>query len=387
MTGNINRLYIIKIAKWFMLTMPILMIFYGDMGFNASQSFILKACYSISIVVFEIPSGYAADVWGRKITLIIGSVLGTLGFVIYSLFSGFYAFMSAEIILGLGMSFISGADSAMIYDTLKASGRQDEYVKYEGWNFSVGNFSEAIAGLIGGALATASIRYPFYAQILIAFTAIPASLTLVEPPSEKPNRAKGYSQIIYTLKYSLIDNKPLRWNIIYSSILGSATLAMAWVYPLRLVELGYNELKIGTVHTALNLLLGIVTLFSYRIERALKPKYTIWISTVTLTAAFVFAGLAPNSILFTTVMIVFYTCRGVATPVLKDYVNRLASSDIRATVLSIRSLIIRGFFAIIGPFFGTISDNFGLTTAFVILGTTFMLATGTCISKILDKNQ
>ena len=96
---NIRRLYIIKIAKWFMLTMPILMLFYADMGFTTEQSFILKACYSISIVVFEIPSGYAADVWGRKITIVIGSVLGCAGFVIYSLLSGFYAFMMAEMIL------------------------------------------------------------------------------------------------------------------------------------------------------------------------------------------------------------------------------------------------------------------------------------------------
>ena len=112
-----------------MLTMPILMIFYADMGFTTEQSFILKACYSISIVIFEIPSGYAADVWGRKITIIIGSVLGCFGFVIYSLFSGFYMFMSAEIVLGIGMSMISGADSAMIYDTLKEHQAEKDFMK------------------------------------------------------------------------------------------------------------------------------------------------------------------------------------------------------------------------------------------------------------------
>lgn len=45
----------------------------------------------------------------------------------------------------------------MLYDTLKAHGRESEYVKYESWNFSVGNFSEAIAGMIGGALAIKTI--------------------------------------------------------------------------------------------------------------------------------------------------------------------------------------------------------------------------------------
>lgn len=387
MMHNINRLYIIKIAKWFMLTMPILMIFYDRMGFNAQQSFIIKACYSVSIVVFEIPSGYAADVWGRKITLVIGSILGTVGFVIYSLTDAFGAFVAAELILGLGMSFISGADSALMYDSLKAVGRHDEYVKYEGRNFSVGNFSEAIAGLIGGALATASIRYPFYAQTLVAFTAVPAALTLVEPPAAGGRRPRGTTDIIKVLRHAFVENIPLKWNIIYSSILGSATLAMAWVYPLRLAALGFSELQIGTMHTALNLVLGAVTLFAYRIELELKPKRTIWLSTVSLTVAFVLAGLAPDSCTFATIMVLFYACRGIATPVLKDYVNRLTSSDIRATVLSVRSLIIRGFFAIVAPFFGTAADLFGIGKAFVILGIIYIAATGLCINKILGESH
>lgn len=378
---NINRLYIIKIAKWFMLTMPILMIFYAQMGFSAHESFILKSCYSIAIVLFEIPSGYIADRWGRRNTLIIGSILGTLGFVIYSLFSGFYPFVIAELTLGIGMSFISGADSAMLYDTLKAHGQEREYVKYEGWNFSVGNFSEAIAGAIGGALAVASIHYPFYAQTLIAFTAVPAAFGLVEPPVVKQVGAK-YMNIIDVLKHCLIANRALRWNIAYSSVLGCATLSMAWVYPLKLSDLGYNEFEIGTTHTFLNLLLGAVTLVSYKIERFFGPKVTVWISTLTLTSAFILAGISSEYWLLA-VLTMFYFCRAIATPVLKDYVNRMTSSDIRATVLSVRSLIIRGLFVLVGPFFGFLTDDLGLNIAFVLLGATFMVVTLSGISLYL----
>lgn len=364
-----------------MLTMPILMIFYGEMGFTAHESFLLKSCYSLSIVIFEIPSGYAADVWGRKKTLVTGSILGTVGFAIYSLFSGFYAFMIAELILGLGMSFISGADSAMIYDTLLAQGREKEYAKYEGRNFSVGNFSEAIAGTIGGALAAINIHYPFYAQTFIAFIAIPASLTLVEPPMTKSCGEK-HTNIIEMVRYALITNKALRWNILYSSILGCATLSMAWVYPLRLSKLGYNEFEIGTIHTCLNLILGGVTLFSYRIEQRLKPRATVWLSTLSLTTAFVLAGIASEYWLLA-VLGAFYFCRGIATPVLKDYVNRMTSSDIRATVLSVRSLIIRGMFVLVGPFFGSMTDNYGIENAFIILGIAFIAITMAGISLFL----
>ena len=54
--ANITKLYIIKMAKWFMLTMPILMLYYKDHGFSDAQAFQLKALYSISIVLFELLS-------------------------------------------------------------------------------------------------------------------------------------------------------------------------------------------------------------------------------------------------------------------------------------------------------------------------------------------
>jgi len=380
--GNISKLYLIKVAKWFMLTMPILLLFFHDLGFTVEESFQLKAIYSIAIVIFEIPSGYAADVLGRRRTLIIGSILGTLGFAIYSFTSGFYAFLAAELVLGVGQSFISGADSAMLYDSLKADGREKDYLKYEGRNFSLGNFSEAIAGFMGGALAEISLRMPFYFQTGIAFVAIPAAFMLVEPQLYTKTQKATWKAILSVVKYAMVTNKSLRYNIIYSSIIGSATLTMAWVYPLYLKEIGFREIQIGTTSTVLNLVVGMTTLFAYKIEQKLRPKSTVIGTTLLITAAFIAAGLL-HSIYVLPVMVLFYFSRGIATPVLKDYINRITSSEMRATVLSIRSLIIRANFSILAPLFGYMTDRLTLSQAFVIIGAIFMLLTGSSIFLFL----
>ncbi len=384
--SNITKLYIIKIAKWFMLTMPILMLFYKDMGFSDEESFQLKAFYSIAIVLFEVPSGYFADVLGRRKTLIMGSILGTLGFLIYATTSGYYFFLAAEVTLGIGQSFISGADSALLYDSLKGMDRESDYIKYEGRNFTVGNYSEALAGMLGGFIATINLRLPFILQTGIAFLAVPASILLVEPPVSSTRKKPGFLDILAVVKYATITNAKLRYNLIYSSILGTATLTMAWIYQLYLNSIGFTSYLIGITHTVLNLIVGTTTLFAYKIEERLKPKFTIWLTSIIITGSFIASGYIQSAWVLS-VLAIFYFSRGIATPVLKDYVNRITSSDIRATVLSIRSLMIRAIFAVIAPFVGFLSDKYDRAASMKVIGIVFTIMVGSSIFLFLKSFQ
>ena len=82
--SNIWKLYLIKISKWFMLFMPYIIPFYTENSLDMHQIMVLQAVYSVSIVVLEIPSGYFADVIGRRRTLLLGAILGTTGYLAYS---------------------------------------------------------------------------------------------------------------------------------------------------------------------------------------------------------------------------------------------------------------------------------------------------------------
>ena len=55
--------------------MPIIVLFYEDHGLGLQDVFILKSVYSVAAVALEIPSGYLADVWGRKKSLILGCIV------------------------------------------------------------------------------------------------------------------------------------------------------------------------------------------------------------------------------------------------------------------------------------------------------------------------
>ena len=201
-----------------MLYMPIVVPFYESNGLSMKDIMVLQAVYSVAIVILEVPSGYLADVIGRRKTLIIGAIFGTLGFTTYSLSYGFYGFLIAEIILGVGQSCISGADSAMLYDSLLDRGEEKKYTRFEGRITSLGNLAEAIAGILGGLLAGIAIRAPYVAQSFVAFIALPAAITLVEPVRKTLLVKGGMLEILQIARFALITDRPLRRNIIFSEI-------------------------------------------------------------------------------------------------------------------------------------------------------------------------
>ena len=351
--------------------MPIVVLFYNENGLNQFQVFVLQAIYSVSIVVLEIPSGYFADVLGRRKTIIIGSIMGFMGFLTYSFSFGFYGFMLAEIILGIGQSMISGADSAILYDTLAYENRKGEYLRYEGKISSLGNFAEAGAGVLGGLLAVYSLRYPYYFQTAIMFFSIPAAFSLIDPPSTGSVVKPGWQQIKAILIDSLVVNKVLRFNIIFSSVTGAATLTMAWFAQPFFKQINLPLATYGIMWTALNLTVGVVSWYAHHIEFKLKQKNTLLIISLLIAGCTILTGLFPTywGLLF---LFLFYMTRGLATPVLKDYINRGTESHVRATVLSIRNFMIRLVFAIVGPVLGYMTDHIGLSYALILSGSLFL---------------
>lgn len=379
-SGNIPKLYLIKIAKWFMLTMPIIVLFYQENGLNMQDVLTLKGIYSVAVVILEIPSGYIADVWGRKKSLILGSILGCLGFVVYSFSSEFSGFLLAELILGVGSSFISGSDSALLYDSLLKMGKEKEYLKQESRVMSVGNFAEALAGIAGGSLALISLRTPFIFQSFIAFIAIPASFLLLDPNQNSEKVKAGFRHILSIVKFSLWDNAQLRWNLVLSSVIGCATLTLAWFIQPYLRDLNLEVSTIGIIWTLLNLTVGFVALWAYRVDEYLGKTGTSIFIVIGISVGFILTGWF-NSMIGIGVLFFFYFVRGIATPVLKNYINQITQSEMRATVLSIRNFIIRICFAIIGPFLGWYTDHYSLSSALMLAGGIFLLLGG--ISVVL----
>ncbi|MBT3622010.1 MAG: MFS transporter [Flavobacteriales bacterium] len=364
---NILKMYLLKAVLWFMVAMPIIVLFFQEHGLSLTEVMLLQGIYSLSVALFEIPSGYIADIFGRKQTIVFSTILSFIGYLVFSFYGGFYAFAIAQILVGIGGSLMSGSDSALIYDTLLETESKSSYTKIEGRNYAIGNFSEALAGVLGGFLAVSSIYLPIYVQTTILFFSIPIALTLVEPTMHEENKLdRSFKAIMGVVKFSLVDNTRLRWLIIYSSAMGVATLSMAWFAQPFFKEVGVPLAYFGILWAGLNFSAGLTSFNAHQFDKKENNYKMLIYLSLAMFISFILLGF-NNSIYGLFFIFIIYLLRGIVTPILRNAINVNTTSNKRATVLSIRSFIIRISFAICAPILGYIAENYALSTSFYVL--------------------
>jgi MFS family permease len=384
---NLILLYIIKVAKWFMLYMPVSLLFYMENGME-KYYLLLHAIYSGIIALLEVPSGYIADVWGRKPALVLGGLFGVLGFGAYSISSGLAGFLVAEILLGIGSSLLSGADSAILYDTLSQNNQEKRYLKEEGRITAVGNTAETLAGLFVSLIVFTYYRTYFQLQTILAIIAFIGALFLIEPKVHQLREKAGFKDILSIVHTTFRKNKVLRNLIIFASAVGLASLSMAWMAQFVFVQAGLNERHFGIAWVVLNGMVMLGSLSAYRINKLLKVKWSILYMMLIFSVGFFVVGYHLTFAAFIPLALLFYF-RGTAHPILKNYINEQTDSSQRATVLSLRSLIIRILFFTLGPIYGFINNKISLEYALYMCAIAVaipLLVFGTLILLGLKKN-
>ena len=382
-SSNIWKLYVFNWLQWFLLIVPVFVLFLQDNGLSMREIFVLQAVFSVSVLLMEVPSGYFSDRVGRRITMILGSVFAFFGILAYSLAHNFWGFFCAELLGGIGGSFLSGTGMAILYDTLLEQEKEGEYKSVVGKMISLSSFSEASAGIIGGGLALLSLRLPLVVEAFFIFLTIPLAFSLVEPkrrPSKTPPK-----NMMEILKYALVEQAEIKWLTLTFALLMASGITMFWFIQPYLQMVGMPLVWFGVFFAFLRFSTGLFALVSERVEKALGRKKSLVLLLVLPALGYFLVGTFQViwGILF---FLIFQFTRGFAEPVLHDYINRLVESDMRATVLSINSLVGRFLFSLLGPFLGWVNDLYSLQKALLLGGLIF--AVGSSVSVFsLRKNK
>lgn len=368
---NYIKLRLIKIFRFLLFFLPILMPFYNQNNISVGQVVYLQSIFGLAVVLFEVPTGYISDKFSRSRSIQFGLFFAFLSYFFYPLVSNFWIFVILQIINAFGTCLVSGSDDALLYDSMLSLGESHDYNIQNSKVSSVGSYAESFAGVAGGLLAVYTFNYNLIAQTSAFFIGFLISLTLVEPPVHKPIHTGSYWQEIKeTLKYTFSENQKLKWLVLFGSTISAMTFISVWFFQPILIQ---NQVKIayfGLFWAAMNLLVGICIQFIPFLQKRFSVNQIFLLGFILCGISYISIGIL-GSVISLILYLAPTLARAIKSIVINHQINSIIDSHHRATILSIDSMMFRMIFAFIAPLLGFLSDLISVQYAFILSGISF----------------
>lgn len=323
--------------------MAIITVFWQDhIGLSLAEILLVNVFFSGVNLLMEYPSGYVSDRLGYRRSLIIACMFGIAGWSVYLKAGSFWHVIGAEMLLGVCYAFISGSDTALLYETLKDGGRTELYNRLDGRMVTWAQSGEALGALCAGLLYVRSPLLPFIVQVGVWSLALLLAFSLREPAVEaSPHRVSSHLQEAARIgRYALTEKPILRATMVFGVLLGLASFYPVWLVqpfmrecgvPLTLVraDLGRRQPDRGVLR--LSQPPGSGPARPAADVRALRGPDVVGYLGLGLTGAM-------GSFLF---YYLLTAMRGLQGPMLRSVLQHHASRWMRASILSLHSLLFR----------------------------------------------
>ena len=373
-----------------------LLLFFLESGITYTQIGILYAVREIIINISEIPSGFIADLYGRKNSLIAAFVFYIISFLIFYLFDSFYLFALAIAFYGIGDAFRSGTHKGIIMDYLALNNWSDQKANYYGHTRSWSQKGSALSALIAGLLVlyTGSYRTVFLFSVVPYFInflniySYPNNLNFSlkkHTRSEKSSWSFIFKSFLNTLK------NPKVLQIINSSALHSAYLKAIkdYIQPIMvqvallipILSFTNTKNKTGVVIGVLYFLIYLATSYaskqSFKISKSVNlniPKKTLLLGLISGAVCgllFHFEFWVISLLFFTLI----YILENIRKPLLTGEIADHVAPEILTSVISAQSFFSTISTSIIAISIGIFADSFDIGISFIIISTILLILT------------
>ncbi|NCD05540.1 MAG: MFS transporter [Spirochaetia bacterium] len=375
--NNIINNYIFIFISSLNLTHGLWMIYLATKGMSLAQLGILEGIFHITSFLMEVPTGLVADIFGRKISRIIGRILALISIAILILANSFLFFAISFIFIALSYNLESGAGDALVYDSLKQLNIEKDYMKVAGRQEISYQLGQVVCFILGGYLATINYNYVFYLTMFFILITIIQSFSFFEPKIEKDSIENKKLKTILSnqVKQSINvikENKKIGFFIIFTEIILAFGTSLFYYLQNYLKANNRSEFFIGIIF-AISALVGAFTSSqTFKLEKIIKEKGILLILPFFSVACIWLIALTSYPYVF---YIIMMGVEGIIFVAMSDYINKLIPSKNRATILSLASMVFSFFMIIIFPIIGKIGDVFSLNIAFIflaIMGTIFV---------------
>lgn len=368
--NNIRNIYLLGFFNSFMVINPVIVPLLQGHDLSMNQVMQTQALFALTIALFEVPSGYIADMWGRRRAILLGAAFFAISFLCLLQAESFVDFLIFEVVLGLGFSLISGADLALLYDTevyLQEQGSADGAAPSKSLSrlISIEAAAAGIAGITASLLLLWSLDAVVIAQAIIGLIPLLLALALVEVP--KPVFESNHRGNARSIMELLLFGKPVvLWTAFAIAAFGLLAAYVFWTYQkyweFQGVPIEWN----GYIWAAFALTVSVSANFAGALERRMGTQRVLY-----LIGALPLVGLLGMAMGAGWIGVMFgfalQISRGLSMSLFYEALNRRVPGNFRATVNSLVSLAVRAVFIGTGPLLGYALDRFGVTSTLLML--------------------
>lgn len=379
---NIKTYYFYSTFAELLILGPIMTLFLIAKGLSFTEIMVLQSISAISQVLFEVPTGAVADKHGRKISILLGSIVWAISLFIYIIGKSFFVFALAEAIFSLGASLKSGADSALIYDSLVYLKKENEYQKIEGKARANALYAQAIGSVISGFIYEINIYLPMTLSIVFMVVTSIIILFFHEPPYSKEEQNKDtnyYRQIVESGSF-ILKHEKLKAVVLFCTVFFVFYRAGFWFYQPYMEAVNIPVKYFGIIFFLFNIAAAFTSKRSHYLMEKTKPR-TLTFLALLMGGSFFIMGTVKIWVGFIAIFLQ-QMARGLYRPVTTKYINKRIPSDKRATILSFSSLSSNIAVAAAFPFMGILKDHTDIYSTHLILTASMVISIGFCIKYI-----
>ncbi|RAM59518.1 MFS transporter [Mesotoga sp. SC_3PWM13N19] len=364
---------------------PFLILFFMEMGLSFLQIGTLISVREVATNLLELPTGIIADLYGRRLSMVLSMVSYLSSFMVFYFFPSFYVYMIAMIAFAFGEAFRTGTHKAMILEYLRINEMTDMKVHYYGATRAASQLGSAINALIAAFLVFYSGSYKIvflasvlpYAANLINLMLYPKELDGELRSGEKRETIKAF--------LGIFRNGDALKGVLNSSLYDAFfKVVKEYLQPiLEALALGLSIMIAFSAEQRTSVIVGVVyfviyiaTSYASKNAGKLSGKFGTEARALNYTYIFgavliIFSGVFQIFALQVLAVLIFFflfILENFRRPINISYISDNIDHKTMASGLSVESQLKTLLMAIFAPLIGFMADKLGVGSAITIAG-------------------
>ena len=369
---NISLLAGLEFTSYFGIT-SFWILFFIQNGLSLLQIGLLESIFHGTSLLCEIPSGMLADRFSYKTNLYLAR-LSSIGSSMLILFGqgNFWIYAIAMMVNAWSYNFDSGTSTAFLYDSAVEAGQKDRYLQISSFLSGVAEVTRTLGTVVAGFFVHGALAWTYLIAISLSLLSIVLIFLMKEPESKSGERNHlTLKRILVVVKQEWQEKPVLFYWMLTYQLLGTIMCMFYFYYQQKISDLASWQVSlIMLIGSGFNLL-------AVYLASQIGKK---WNSNQVFPILVALTGLALLLVAFKTpfaylsVYLLTNALYAVYQPIYYNELQAYLPSSVRATMLSINSMMFSLSMIVIFPLTGWLIDTCGFVAIFLVLGLITLLS-------------